>query len=100
MAKLTPKKAFQLLLAIALRGHQTGNVCGGSLARMSTPNGEQPWTSADMVHQDALYEISSDLLALLLKMAESIDAATVAHLMAAMPWAYRSIESEVPSAGT
>jgi hypothetical protein len=98
VAKLTPKIAFQRLLAIALRGHQTGNVCGGKLSAMRVPRGESPWTSADMVHQDALYEIQADLLALLLQMAESIDAAAVAHLTAAMPWAYRV--TEVPSGGT
>ena len=84
------KKAFERILAIALRGHQTG-------APLSAVTREQPWTSADLVHQDALYSIQNELLSMLLELAREIDGvndgATVRQLSTAMPWAFASREA-------
>lgn len=71
---------FERLLKLAQRDHHEGKVGGGS---------KQPWTAADLVAQEALFEIQTDLLAILLEVAETLGSAMVLRLTEAMPWAYR-----------
>jgi hypothetical protein len=72
---------FERLLTIAQLDHHEGRVRGPG----------HPWTSADLVAQEALFEIQADLLKLLLDVAEALGPAMVGRLTKALPWAYRSV---------
>ena len=83
--------AFDRLLKLALRDHHAGEPIGEGGA----PDRRRgvPWVSADLVAQDALYEIQADLLDLLLSMARILGDAQVDRLVSAMPWAFTEVGS-------
>lgn len=93
MAASQPHKVlFEQLIRFAQLGHQTG------VPSRATTSREQPWSSADMVHQEALYAIQGELLEILLACARSIDGksgnAAERHLVAALPWAFTTTTTE------
>lgn len=73
---MTQRQIFQRLITIAAIEHR--------------PASNQPWTAADLVDQEALYTIQSELLGLLLEVAKGIDEAAVAKIVKKFPWAFRS----------
>ncbi len=75
---MTQRQMLQRLTTIAKIGHRPGS--------------KQPWTSADLVDQEALYTVQSEILGLLLDLAKGIGPDAEAKLVATFPWAYQSAE--------
>lgn len=71
---MTQRQMLQRLITIAAIDHRPGS--------------KQPWTSADLVDQDTLYTVQSEVLALLLDLAKGIGPDAEAKLVAKFPWAY------------
>lgn len=51
-----------------------------------------PWVSADLVDQEALYDIQAEVLNLMLAVAEDCGQPHVDALVKAFPWAYQTTE--------
>jgi len=77
-------QTFDRLLALAQRDHHEGQT-----PTERGPRRAQPWTAADLVAQEALYEIQHDLLDLMLGLARFLGPEYVERLVTTMPWAFK-----------
>jgi hypothetical protein len=85
-AAMKPAAIFDRLVKLALRDHHEGKpLPEGKVTGMRDGH---PWTAADLVAQEALFEIQADVLDILLDLARELGPKHVDRLARAMPWAY------------